>query len=57
MTQLGGMVSSIWPGQQSMVGAGKGMGLCDGAGVNQFLLSGLAPDVAALHYAVDPCAV
>ena len=51
------MVSSIWPGQQIRAGAGKGMDLYDGAGVNQFLLSGLAADVAALHCAVDPCAV
>ena len=51
------MVSSIWPGQQIRAGAGKGMDLYDGAGVNQFLLSGLAADVVALHYAVDPCVV
>ena len=51
------MVSSIWPGQQIRAGAGKGMDLYDGAGVNQFLLSGPAADVTALHCAVDPHAV
>ena len=46
------MVSSTWPDHLTRPGAGKGMDLYDGAGVNQFLLSGLAADVTALHCAV-----
>ena len=51
------MVSSAWLGQLSRPGAGKGMDPYDGAGVNQFLLSGLAADVSALHCTFDPCVV
>ena len=47
-----GLEHLAWSAVQSRAGVGKGMDLCDGAGVNQFLLSGLAAEVP-LHVTVQ----